>query len=111
MARTRGGAGKPTLSAAPVAEAKSPVPGVVSLHPFVYRLKPRWGDTDIARIVYTGRIPDYGLMAIEAWAEARLGKNMLDVGDSIVALLAREAGIFEVDLLNRAIQRAGMVNQ
>ena len=51
------------------------VPGVVSVVPFVYRLKPRWGETDIARIVYTGKIPDYGLIAIEAWAEARLGKN------------------------------------
>ena len=51
------------------------IPGVVSVVPFVYRLKPRWGDTDIAQIVYTGKIPDYGLMAIEAWAEARLGKN------------------------------------
>ena len=55
--------------------AASAIPGVVSLHPFVYRLKPRWGETDIARIVYTGQIPDYGLRAIEAWAEARTGKN------------------------------------
>jgi 4-hydroxybenzoyl-CoA thioesterase len=53
----------------------SGIPGVVSLHPFIYRLKPRWGETDIARIVYTGQIPDYGLRAIEAWAEARTGKN------------------------------------
>jgi 4-hydroxybenzoyl-CoA thioesterase len=71
MPRDRGDELKP----ANTAPAGKTVPGVVSSHPFVYRLKPRWGDTDIARIVYTGKIPDYGLMAIEAWAETRLGKN------------------------------------
>jgi 4-hydroxybenzoyl-CoA thioesterase len=65
-----------SLAAKPAAaNPVSSIPGVVSLHPFVYRLKPRWGETDIARIVYTGQIPDYGLRAIEAWSEARTGKN------------------------------------
>lgn len=43
--------------------------------PFVYRRRPRWQEVDAARIVYTMRLPDYGMEAIEAWLEDRTGKN------------------------------------
>ena len=36
-------------------------------HPFVHRIKVRWGDCDPANIAYTGQIPDFALEAIEAW--------------------------------------------
>jgi 4-hydroxybenzoyl-CoA thioesterase len=80
MSKARAGSGTSTKPAVGSGTEKSVkqrrrVPGVVSVHPFIYEIKPRWGDTDIARIVYTGKIPDYGLMAIEAWAETRMGKN------------------------------------
>ena len=32
-----------------------------------------WGDCDPARIVYTGRIPNFALDAINSWWEAQLG--------------------------------------
>jgi acyl-CoA thioesterase FadM len=35
--------------------------------PFVYRRIVRWGDCDIARIIYTTRVFDYGMEALEEW--------------------------------------------
>ncbi|KAB2849568.1 MAG: acyl-CoA thioesterase [Hyphomicrobiaceae bacterium] len=43
--------------------------------PFVHRLRPQWGDTDPARMVYTGRYPDFALRAIDAWFLARAGAD------------------------------------
>jgi acyl-CoA thioesterase FadM len=40
--------------------------------PFVHRRTITWGDTDPARMAYTGRFPDFMLEAIEAWFRARL---------------------------------------
>jgi acyl-CoA thioesterase FadM len=40
--------------------------------PFVHRRVVTWGDTDPARMAYTGRLPDFMLEAIEAWFRARL---------------------------------------
>ena len=33
--------------------------------PLIYKRRPQWGDTDAAQIVYTGRIADYVLEAID----------------------------------------------
>lgn len=33
--------------------------------PLIYKRRPQWGDTDAARIVYTGKIVDYILEAID----------------------------------------------
>lgn len=33
--------------------------------PLIYRRRPQWGDTDAAQIVYTGKIVDYVLEAID----------------------------------------------
>jgi 4-hydroxybenzoyl-CoA thioesterase len=43
-----------------------------SWSPFVYRRAVVWADTDAARIVYTGRFPNFALEAIEALLRARL---------------------------------------
>lgn len=43
--------------------------------PFVYRRPIGWGDTDAARIVYTGRFADFALEAIEGWFRDRLGTD------------------------------------
>lgn len=43
--------------------------------PFVHRLVPTWGDSDPARMVYTGRFPDFALRAIDAWLMANAGVN------------------------------------
>lgn len=43
--------------------------------PFVHRLRPTWGETDTARIVYTARYPDYALRAIDAWFLERAGAD------------------------------------
>ena len=34
--------------------------------PFVHRLVPTWGDADPARMIYTGRFPDFALRAWDA---------------------------------------------
>ena len=39
---------------------------------FVHRRTVTWGDTDPARMAYTGRFADFMLEAIEAWFRARL---------------------------------------
>lgn len=41
--------------------------------PFVLERRVTWGDVDTARIVYTGRFPDYVLEAIEAFFLDRFG--------------------------------------
>ena len=41
--------------------------------PFVHRRVINWGDTDAARIVYTGRFLDFALEAIEDWFRAVVG--------------------------------------
>lgn len=46
-----------------------------SAGPFVHRLRPTWGETDTARIVYTARYPDFGLRAIDAWFLERAGAD------------------------------------
>ena len=43
--------------------------------PFTYRREIFWGDTDTARIVYTGKFADYILEAVEAWMRAYLGTD------------------------------------
>ncbi len=40
---------------------------------FVHRLQPTWGDSDPARMIYTGRFPDFALRAIDAWMLAHVG--------------------------------------
>lgn len=41
--------------------------------PFVHPIKVRWADCDVAKIAYTGRIPNFALEAIDAWWEAIVG--------------------------------------
>jgi acyl-CoA thioesterase FadM len=41
--------------------------------PFVHRLRPTWGDSDPALMVYTARFPDFALRAIDAWMLANVG--------------------------------------
>lgn len=41
--------------------------------PFVHRRVVNWGDTDAARIVYTGRFLDFALEAIEDWFRTVVG--------------------------------------
>lgn len=43
--------------------------------PFVHRREIFWGDTDPARIAYTGRFSDFLLEAIESFYRARLGTD------------------------------------
>jgi len=35
--------------------------------PFEHSITVRWGDCDPARIVYTGKLPEFALQAIDAW--------------------------------------------
>ncbi len=46
-----------------------------AIGPFVYPVRPTWGDTDTARMVYTARFPDYALRAIDAWLLERVGAD------------------------------------
>ena len=46
-----------------------------SLQPFVHRLTPTWGDADPARMIYTGRFPDFALRAIDAWMLEKVGAS------------------------------------
>jgi len=39
------------------------------IKPFVHRIRVAWADCDPALIAYTGRIPYWGLEAIDAWWE------------------------------------------
>lgn len=41
--------------------------------PFIYKRRIRWGDTDVAKIVYTGVFPRIGLEALEDFSEIILG--------------------------------------
>lgn len=43
--------------------------------PFIYRRQLFWGDTDTARIAYTGKFADFMLEAAEAWMRAYLGTD------------------------------------
>ena len=43
--------------------------------PFVHRLVPTWGDADPARMIYTGRFPDFALRAIDAWMLENVGAD------------------------------------
>ena len=40
---------------------------------FTHLIRVGWGDCDPAQIAYTGRLPDFGLIAIDAWWEALMG--------------------------------------
>ena len=40
---------------------------------FAHEISISWGDCDPARIAYTGNIPQWALLAINAWWEAHLG--------------------------------------
>jgi 4-hydroxybenzoyl-CoA thioesterase len=42
---------------------------------FTYARCPQFGDTDAAAIVYTGRYPQFGLEAIDAWWLERIGTD------------------------------------
>lgn len=44
-------------------------------HPFIHRLTPTWGDADPARMIYTGRFPDFALRAIDAWLLEKVGAD------------------------------------
>ena len=50
----------------------------------VYQRKPRWSDTDAAKIVYTGRIGDYIIESVDNFIEKSLGvdwfKLNIDIG-------------------------------
>jgi 4-hydroxybenzoyl-CoA thioesterase len=52
----------------PVSEA--PAEGAVT---FVHPIRVNWGDCDPAKIVYTGRIPNFALDAIDAWWDHQIG--------------------------------------
>jgi acyl-CoA thioesterase FadM len=41
--------------------------------PFIHEIKVTWGDCDPAQIVYTGRIPNFCLDAINAFVDHHLG--------------------------------------
>lgn len=47
--------------------------------PFVHRRRPRWSETDAARIVYTVAFPEYGMEAIEAWFRDRVGAGFYEM--------------------------------
>ncbi len=47
--------------------------------PFVYERTVRWGDADPHQFVYTGRIPDFGLEAVEAFMKAVIGVNWYEI--------------------------------
>ena len=42
-----------------------------------------WGDTDAARIVYTARVPHFGMEAIEAWFLQRLGVGWYEMNTEL----------------------------
>ena len=44
-----------------------------STGPFIHQLQPTWGDSDPARMIYTGRFPDFALRAIDAWMLEHVG--------------------------------------
>ena len=46
---------------------------------FRHRRIVRWGDADPHQFVYTGRIPDFGLEAIEAFMKACIGVNWYEI--------------------------------
>ena len=47
--------------------------------PFTHPVTVSWGDCDPAQIAYTANIPGWGLLAIEAWYKACLGKNWFEL--------------------------------
>ncbi len=47
--------------------------GKDDITPFVHQIRVGWGDCDPAKIVYTGRIPNFALEAIDAWWGAQTG--------------------------------------
>lgn len=51
------------------------VPSAPFPAPYVHRRKVRFGHTDAARIVYTVRLFDYAIEAIEGWFEEVLGND------------------------------------
>jgi 4-hydroxybenzoyl-CoA thioesterase len=61
-------------ASAETADQPRPVPPH-SASPFVARRRILWGDTDPARIVYTGRFSTFLLDAIENWYHERLGTD------------------------------------
>jgi 4-hydroxybenzoyl-CoA thioesterase len=60
--------------------------------PFVYRRMVRWADCDAARIIYTTRIFDYGMEALEEWYRKVAGfdwyraNSFTDMGNPFVHL-------------------------
>lgn len=42
---------------------------------FTHAIKVRWADCDPARIVYTGRIPNFALEAIDEWWGSQIGMD------------------------------------
>ncbi len=53
----------------------SPSPPTANWTPFVHRRDIFWGDTDPAKIAYTGRFSDFLLEAIESFYRDRLGTD------------------------------------
>jgi acyl-CoA thioesterase FadM len=49
-----------------------------TIAPFRYSRPVRFGDTDAAGIVYTGRVPDMALEALEIWFRDRLALNWFE---------------------------------
>ena len=83
-----------------MSEPASPKP------PFTYRRDIFWGDTDTARIVYTGKFADFILEAVEAWMRAYLGTDWFvqtvdeDRGGPIVRL--------EIDFMSPLTPKDGL---
>ena len=64
-------AGQQPLAHASVGTGQSKAQSTTA--PFTHRLTPTWGDADPARMVYTGRFPDFALRAIDAWMLDKVG--------------------------------------
>jgi acyl-CoA thioesterase FadM len=47
--------------------------------PFVHRRKISWSDTDSAQIVYTVRVLEFAMEAIEAWWQSTLGVSWYEM--------------------------------
>lgn len=67
---------------------------VVRLVPFTFRRRIAWGDSDSARIVYTGRFLDFMMDAGDAWWQAVIGYDW----HALHVKLGRGAPAVHVDL-------------
>jgi 4-hydroxybenzoyl-CoA thioesterase len=77
---------------------------------FIHQIRVSWADCDPAKIVYTGRIPQFCLEAIDCWWEAVIGLDWFkmnvdrDIGTPFVHLsLDFRSPITPRDLLDCAV--------